>query len=424
MTSRTRWCKAAPAPPRLIALVALALITVALICAPVQGQQQQQAPRLRELAGLEAGLPSQHPVKDGAEHPASQSSESSSHAAPDVTASHAKGNSSSSHALNVTNSSSSSDAPVDASQVGASSSSSSSVAMNKTTGRSEGGASHADEADQGNTTTQTSTTAAPLPKDSTTTTTTSTTTTTTTTAVPSTTTTSANKPTTAPTKGFGEDEGSGGLVVFVIFVLILLGLVMYGGRLCPRVCPFRRGTPRGGPSGAPPHGQQLYARLDGEAFRGDDEDYYGMQPSFNPGDVGGAGRRHGHPLKPLRGGNGNHAEVLVEMSGVTGASGGARAASYGSGNGADGFSMVVDHNPSAMDQLFASSTSTSVPAMGTVQSSKNSLKSLRKGRLGRATTSTPAPSQHTSSDAHSSSMPATQPQRQQGDDWGWSDEDK
>ncbi|KAK7202147.1 hypothetical protein NESM_000284000 [Novymonas esmeraldas] len=260
----------------------------------------------------------------------------------------------------------------------------------------------------------------------------------------------------APTAAPPTDDGAGVAVFFFLFcIVVVLGLVFYGGRLCPRVCPlFRRGngSPGRGPhhpgstssSSQPSLAQQPYARLDGGAFYGDEEDYHCRAPAHGVV-VGRKMSRPAHP--PPKASAGDHFVEMTESPSYTVAS--RRAAPATTSPTTDAFNIMVDYNPAAMDELLGPTAkpTAAVPAK-TPPPLKNSLKSLRRGKLGPASTSltatptttttaaaavTPAraasPLAHATTDTHPSrgdslSAPSrgTAPPANHGD-WKWSDED-
>jgi hypothetical protein len=221
--------------------------------------------------------------------------------------------------------------------------------------------------------------------------------------------------------------------VFIVIIFFIIGAILYGSRAVPRTCPFFRGAGAGtggvggiGRRGAAPRTQQ-YARLDGGAFYGDEEDYRGMEPSS-------AAVNALRSYSPLRGGTvegDGRGDVVVEMQEklkadagvepvmgrVSGVSGASAKSPFPPRENAVQALGVVDRNPAALDALFgttASSTSATSPAPIPLPS-KNSLKAMRKGKLGHAVSTKPLGATKAGSNTSES---------QHKDNWDWSDEDK
>lgn len=192
-------------------------------------------------------------------------------------------------------------------------------------------------------------------------------------------------------------------LVFIIFLILVVGAVLYGTRTLPRNCPFfRRGG--GGPGrGQAPHTQQ-YARLDGGAFYGDEEDYRGMEPSYAAGkrkSLDGASSLS-RGFGPLRGADGDGSnDIIMEMQEKL--RGGAASSSA---------------NGAALSPL----------------PSKNSLKTMRKVKLGPVTAVSPfggARGGDETSAATVASSRGAAPKNEGSpsrsipkEDWGWSNEEE
>ena len=230
------------------------------------------------------------------------------------------------------------------------------------------------------------------------------------------------------------------MFVFIPIVLFLLIAILYSCRAFPRQCPFSR---RGGGAGTRGSGRRAssnaprYARLDGGAFSGDEEDYRNME--LGRAAVG------FHACKPMRGSyadDDGKGDVEMEMEeklqgrvAVTGRVVDERGALSTTAvpplphDSAVQASGVVDHHPAALD-AFLGEPSTAAPSSAPTlvpAKSKNSLKAMRKGKLGPATSLLPFGSTSGGTGARggvgSEHDAAAKPPHKE-EDWGWSDEDE
>ncbi|KAG5469568.1 hypothetical protein LSCM1_02793 [Leishmania martiniquensis] len=183
-----------------------------------------------------------------------------------------------------------------------------------------------------------------------------------------------------------EDGGlSGSATVWIFLIVFIVALAMYGGRLCPRGCPFF-GHNRGGPDGRArssmePQQHPLYSRLPGRDNRN-----RVVEPAYaTAGDPFG-GHKLGYLPPPTRGSVGNHS-LFVEMENKPIKAMRSPGVCFGGGK-TDPSSPAVTDNAVEMSDFFGDSgSSTSLVAMQASQPSTSSVKSLRKNKLTHA----PAP---------------------------------
>ncbi|KAG5469919.1 hypothetical protein CUR178_02061 [Leishmania enriettii] len=203
-------------------------------------------------------------------------------------------------------------------------------------------------------------------------------------------TTSTVSPTSSfpPAKLPADDGGMDTAVVFLILIAFIVALAMYGGRLCPKQCPFfgqnRGGLDHGTRS---PMQQQhpLYARLH-SSNHGD----RGMEPSYAATGGPAGGHNFGRLFQPLSGGDSDpHYDLFVEMENKPSKTLRGSGVRLGGGT-TDSLSQVVAKKPAAVNEFLGDSVSSvCAVAVQVPQSSNNSLKSLRKGKLVHTPATTP-----------------------------------